>query len=290
MFEGSRTGVLKVVGGHAGGAPHSRAPFGHRIPHWLIVGWALTMISIPILRWAIGDQVLPWGVYASVVVLVTAVVGLLAQAWGWWATVRVALVVLAGSWLVEWIGSSTGIPFGAYEYTPILQPQLGGVPLLIPLAWLMMLPPAWAVAFAITGSEQGWRFVLVAALAFAAWDLFLDPQMVAWGFWQWHIDGGYFGIPWLNFVGWVLGGALLTLAARPATPPVAPLLMVYVVTWLLQTIGQLLLWGMPGPAMSGFVGMGLFVAFAWRGLMSGATIGANDAETRPGATSVTQEA
>jgi hypothetical protein len=51
---------------------------------------------------------------------------------------------------------------------------------LVPLAWLMMLPPAWAVARLVAGGP-GIAFILTAALAFTAWDLFLDPQMVAWG-------------------------------------------------------------------------------------------------------------
>jgi uncharacterized membrane protein len=232
----------------------------------LVAAWLLTMLSLPILRWTVGDHVLPWGVYASVVILAVAVVELLGRAWGWWATVQVALVVLAGAWAVEWIGSSTGMPFGAYTYTAALQPQLGGVPLLIPLAWLMMLPTAWAVAYAITGRQRGGWFSLVSALAFTAWDFFLDPQMVGWGFWIWEPPGGYFGIPWLNFAGWLLSAALLTLLARPPAPPVTPLLLVYTITWLLQTIGQLLFWQMPGPALSGFVTMGIFVVLAWRGL------------------------
>src|SRR6266508_736030 len=120
-------------------------------PPPLLAAWILTMVSLPILRWTVGDRVLPWGVYASVAILAAAVVQLLGHAWGWRATVRVILVVLAGSWVVEWIGSSTDIPFGAYDYTPVLQPQLAQVPLLIPLAWLMMLPAAWAVAVVITG-------------------------------------------------------------------------------------------------------------------------------------------
>jgi putative membrane protein len=79
----------------------------------LLAAWVLTMVSIPILRWTAGDQVLPWGVYASVAILAAAVIQLLGRAWGWRATARVTLVVLVGSWAVEWVGSSTGIPFGA---------------------------------------------------------------------------------------------------------------------------------------------------------------------------------
>jgi putative membrane protein len=231
----------------------------------LLAAWLLTMISIPILRWSVGDHVLPWGVYASVAILAAAIIQLLGQAWGWRATVRVIVIVLVGSWAVEWIGSSTDFPFGAYAYTRVLQPQLLQVPLLVPLAWLMMLPAAWGVAYAITGRYRGWRFVLVSALALTAWDFFLDPQMVGWGLWVWERQGAYFGIPWTNFAGWAVSAALLTLLARPPAPPLTPLLAVFTLTWLLQTMGQLLFWQMPGPALSGFVAMGIFVALAWRG-------------------------
>jgi lycopene beta-cyclase len=184
----------------------------------LLALWLLTMITIPILRWTIGDAVLRWGVMVSVVALAAGVGILLWQRWDETVTLRVLVTVLIGAWAVEWIGSSTGFPFGAYTYTDLLQPQLLHVPLLIPLAWLMMLPAAWAVGYAVTGTVRGWRFVGVSALAFTAWDLFLDPQMV----------------------------------------------VIYTATWLLQTIGQWLFWQMPGPALCGFVAMGVFVVLAWR--------------------------
>jgi putative membrane protein len=135
---------------------------------------------------------------------------------------------------------------------------------LIPLAWLMMLPAAWAVASVITDSHRGWRFVLVSALALTAWDCFLDPQMVSWGYWVWATPGGYFGIPWINFAGWALSAGLLTLLARPLPLPIPPLLAIYTITWALQSTGQLFFWQMPGPALSGFIAMGLFVCLAWR--------------------------
>ena len=42
------------------------------------------------------------------------------------------------------------------------------LPLLVPLAWLMMLPPAWAVSQRITGRVSGVAFVAVSALAFTS--------------------------------------------------------------------------------------------------------------------------
>jgi lycopene beta-cyclase len=233
--------------------------------HWLIVAWTLTMISIPIVRWVVGDDVLHWGVIGGVLMQAAAVLVVLQGAWGTRATLRMVAIVLPLAWLVERIGSTTGVPFGAYHYTDALAPLLGGVPVVIPLAWLMMLPPAWAVASAITAGTRGWRFVVVSALAFTAWDLFLDPQMVGWGYWVWQEPGPYFGIPWINFFGWFLSSALITLAVRPQPPPVPPLLVIYTITWFLQSIGQAVFWNMPGPALVGFVGMGAFVVLSIRG-------------------------
>jgi putative membrane protein len=228
----------------------------------LVAAWVLTMISIPIIRWVIGDAVLHWGVIAGVLLQAAAVTAIAHAGWGTRETLRVAALVLPLAWLVERIGSATGIPFGEYHYTEALAPLLGGVPLIIPLAWLMMLPAAWAVAAAITGAHNGWRFVLVSAAAFTAWDLFLDPQMVGWGYWVWAEPGGYFGVPWSNYLGWLVASALITLVVRPKPLPIAPLLAVYTITWLLQSVGQAVFWRMPGPALCGFVGMGAFVVLS----------------------------
>ena len=233
-----------------------------RTYHFLIALWALTMISIPIIRWVVGDAVLHWSVIANVLLQVAAVLAVLVAHLGWRATLRIVAIVVPLAWLVEYIGSTTGIPFGAYHYTAALAPHLGGVPLVIPFAWLMMLPPAWAVAQHLTGATNTWRFVLVAAAAFTVWDLFLDPQMVGWGYWVWDQPGGYFGIPWVNFLGWLIASALITVAVRPPLLPFAPLFAIYVITWFLQSFGQFFFWQMPGPALVGFVGMGAFVVLS----------------------------
>lgn len=229
---------------------------------WLVGAWVLTMISIPIMRWVIGDSVLHWGVIASVLLQAAAVLAVAQAGWGTRETLHMLALVLPLAWLVERVGSTTGIPFGAYHYTEALAPLLGGVPLIIPVAWLMMLPAAWAVAAAITGAQSGWRFVAVSAAAFTAWDFFLDPQMVHWGYWVWHEPGGYFGIPWVNFSGWLLASALITWLVRPKPLPQAPLIAIYTITWLLQSVGQALFWNMPGPALVGFFTMGFFVVLS----------------------------
>ncbi len=179
---------------------------------------------------------------------------------------RATLIVFAGAWLIEWAGSKTGFIFGTYDYTNLFRPQLAGVPSIVPLAWLMMLPPAWAVSQALTRRTAGVAFLLASAVAFTAWDLFLDPQMVAWGAWVWPDGGGYFDIPWHNFAGWIAGALLLTALVRPRAVPVRPLLVVYSLTWALQSIGLGFFWQLPGPALCGFLVMGALMIAAWLSL------------------------
>lgn len=229
----------------------------------MLTVWVLTMISLPIVRYVWGEVGVQWGIVLGVGLQAAIVLLILYQAWGAARTLLTALGVSAFAWAAEAVGASTGVLFGAYHYTDKLQPQLAHVPLLIPLAWLMMLPAAWAVAQRLTGSTRGWRFVVMSATALTAWDLFLDPQMVAWGLWVWENPGGYFGIPWHNYLGWLVVSAAMTLLLRPPKLPVLPLLLIYTITWLLEAIGLLAFWGLPGPALVGFVVMGLLVVLAW---------------------------
>jgi uncharacterized membrane protein len=256
----------------------------------------LTMLSLPLLGWILGEGYLLRGMSVGVLMQSAAVLVVLYNAWGLARTVRTFVVVTVLSYLAELLGSTTGFPFGKYHYTEVLQPQIAGVPLLVPLAWMMMLPPAWAIAEIIMGKtkplhhevhegaqrkllEKLRAFVpacpaflggvvvklcLLSALAFTAWDLFLDPQMVSFGFWVWEIPGLYFGIPLGNYIGWIVVSAIITLVTNPKDLPIGPLALVYVLTWILQTIGQGIFWSQPGPALVGFIGSGVFVFLAWR--------------------------
>lgn len=229
---------------------------------WLLIAWVLGMVSLPIVLWTIGMAALPWAVTLNVCLLATAVSLILIRHTTGRTAIRMIVTVLVGAWFIEWLGSTTGFPFGHYNYTGVLQPQVGGVPVLIPLAWLMMLPSTWVIGQLLAPFKRFAQAVL-SALALTAWDFFLDPQMVGWDFWRWNTPGGYFGIPWVNFLGWFIAGLLLTLAAAPPRLPTMPLLLIYTITWFLQSIGLAAFWSMPGPALFGFIAMGLFVVAAW---------------------------
>jgi uncharacterized membrane protein len=123
------------------------------------------------------------------------------------------------SYLMEEIGVRTSFIFGAYHYSDQLGPKLGHVPLLIPLAWFMMIYPSWVVARALVNGVDTRPIrglaaqSAVAALVMTAWDVAMDPGMAAAGNWIWEKGGAYFGVPRHNYVGWLLTTFLVYLIA-----------------------------------------------------------------------------
>ena len=187
------------------------------------------------------------------------------------ARVALALVATAtlGGFAVEAVGVATGFPFGTYDYSGRLGPKLLGVPLIIPLAWTWMAWPAWLAALRLSRSR--WVRVAVAAAGLAAWDLFLDPQMVAEGYWRW-LDPtpalpGVPGIPIGNYLGW-LGFALLLMTALSqvggpriglSTGDDKPALALWFWTYASSVLAHAVFLELPASALWGGVVMGAVV-------------------------------
>jgi putative membrane protein len=114
------------------------------------------------------------------------------------------------SYVMEEIGVRTGLIYGAYHYSDLLGTKLGHVPVIIPLAWFMMIYPSWMVAREILRVTNTHSIVgitaqaIVAAWVMTAWDVVMDPGMAAQGNWVWERGGAYFGVPPQNYFGWLL--------------------------------------------------------------------------------------
>jgi len=170
------------------------------------------------------------------------------------------LGVAAGAgFAAEALGVATGFPFGGYRYSGTLGAQLAGVPLVIPLAWAMMAWPALAVG-RLLGSPA-----LLGGLALASWDLFLDPQMVQAGHWEWTGGGPRLnGIPLTNTLGWLVVGVALVatldrVLPRSPRPGTDDRLAVglWLWTYASSVLANLAFFGRPGVALAGGLGMGL---------------------------------
>lgn len=221
-----------------------------------LVVWALTMAAVPLVSLG-GERRFPLAISTGVVGQVFLVLVVFFTRWDNAAILRAVLLGPAVWWFAEFVGSRTGIPFGRYSYTSRLQPQVAGVPVLVPLAWLMMMPASWAIADVLIPGEHRIAQAAVAAAAFTAWDVYLDPHLVRWGFWRWQRSGAYLGIPLSNFLGWFAWAFVTTLIVAPPPLDGTPLVLVYLTTWILQFLGHLVFWRWPVSAVAGLTAMGL---------------------------------
>jgi uncharacterized membrane protein len=206
-------------------------------------------------------------IFVTLIVAALAVASLsfTALGWGWPRAVEAAAAAFALGLAVEWAGTRTGFPFGAYRYTGLLRPAAGTVPLVVPLAWAAMGLPGYAVGTTLARSRAG-------RIAVTAWDLFLDPQMIRNGFWRWEHPGPYQGVPLSNFAGWLLVSAalmavfdgLLRSKSRQLTPAHPGLLTAYTVMGVMETVGFAVIFHHGRAiALAGALGMGIPAALAW---------------------------
>lgn len=208
----------------------------------------------------IGYPLVEGGVRAAFVVVIV-VLGFALSVWhaaatrGPRAAAALIAVTAAGGLAVEALGVATCVPFGCYSYGSALGPRVLGVSWVIPLAWTWMAWPAWLAAGVLT---MRWR-VPVAAVGLAAWDLFLDPQMVAAGYWTW---AGEATVPATNYLGW-LGVSLVMMAllALAVPSPVdrradAPMLAVYLWTYYSSVLAHAVFLDLPASALWGGIAMG----------------------------------
>ena len=120
--------------------------------------------------------------------------------------------------VVEVIGVRSGVPFGPYAYTGVLQPQLFGVPVVMGLAWMALV--AFASDFAGRLRLRPWPCAAIAALWTTATDLVIDPLAANhFGYWTWVHEGTYYGIPFTNFVGWFVTSLLACRMLGPGREP-----------------------------------------------------------------------
>ncbi len=241
----------------------------------LVLYAALTML--PLIGLVIGSG--PMGFMTPVTTLVGLTFALLhaGQRLGW----RRALLLLGSVFLVslafESVGVATGWVYGPYHYTDKLGPRfLGLVPYLIPAAWFMMSYPSFVIAdwLVPTGWQRAARLIGVAAvggLAMTAWDVIMDPLMVAGGHWVWEVEGAYFGIPLQNFWGWWLTvftsfAVYLLLAGKGSRPAAAGFDRLAVLGYLVTAGGVIsvaLVAGAGGLALVGVFAMTPWFVAGW---------------------------
>lgn len=273
------TGALAVTG------PDANTAADRRTTWWLAALGAVLTVGLNIAYPLAGNTGRDRLSVLTVLVFAAASVG---GAWAHGGARTAAAVLLGGGGIglvAEVVGVSTGVPFGEYTYADSLGPKLAGVPLVVPLAWVMMAWPAWVVGTALAARAPVRRrraiSWLTGAWALASWDVFLDPQMVDAGHWSWRTGSGIAtavpgipGIPVSNYLGWlavslVLTGlfALIRLPGSTAGAVPGPAAALYLWTWAGGILANAAFFGRPAVAVVAGLLMGVVAvpfAVCWR--------------------------
>ena len=113
------------------------------------------------------------------------------------------------SMIIESIGVITGFPYGSFDYGTRLGTKIGVIPWTVSFGWVPLVIASWSIAkeqfkkkYAII------KQILLGTAILVVFDLVLDPGAVKLGFWEWGVRGAYYGIPFTNYLGWVLSGII----------------------------------------------------------------------------------
>jgi putative membrane protein len=160
---------------------------------------------------------------------------------GWPRTWRFWLISWAMAFLSEFSSTRIGIPFGWYHYNGSTVGQelyISNIPIIVPTSYSFLLYAAYCVALCLVlpiktstastppilkpldldgGARTSWSVLLLTAFLFAFIDMVIDPLALRGDRWflgkiYYYLDPGlHFGVPFANYVGWVVVG-LLSLA------------------------------------------------------------------------------
>ncbi|MFQ3293770.1 MAG: putative membrane protein [Halobacteriales archaeon] len=119
-------------------------------------------------------------------------------------------VLAAYAYGIELVGVRTGWPYGEFTYGIDLGPMLfGDVPIGLPVFFFPLVLNSYLLGLLLLGKRarsRAIRLSSVLALVMVV-DLVLDPGAVAINFWAYE-TGGFYGVPWSNYGGWLLSGAV----------------------------------------------------------------------------------
>ena len=128
----------------------------------------------------------------------------------------VALLALtAYAYGVEYLGVTTGQPYGNFEYTVDLGPMLfDAIPLALPVFFFPLVLNSYLLCLLLLGDRANGALVRlpVAVACVVAMDLVLDPAAVSVRFWAYTPPGVYYGVPVSNYLGWVVSATVSVLA------------------------------------------------------------------------------
>lgn len=119
-------------------------------------------------------------------------------------------LLVSYTYLIEYVGVSTGWPYGEFAYGVSLGPMIGGIPAALPVFFIPIVVNAYLLCVLLLGQRAASRAVRLAVVipAVVTMDVVLDPAAVSLGFWSYADGGLFYEVPLSNYAGWVLSATV----------------------------------------------------------------------------------
>lgn len=105
-------------------------------------------------------------------------------------------------WLIEFIGTNTGFPFGDYAYSSVLGPGLFQTPFMIGILWWVLLRSAYDLLGQFLSSHL--LRSMSTGIAMVSLDVLIEPVAIGLDFWQWETPE----VPLENYLAWFVCSAV----------------------------------------------------------------------------------
>ena len=119
-------------------------------------------------------------------------------------------LLMSYTYVIEYVGVSTGWPYGEFVYGVSLGPMVGGIPAALPVFFLPIVLNTYLLSLLLLGERSTSRLVRLSIVipAVVAMDVALDPAAVSLGFWSYDGGGMFYEVPLSNYAGWVLSATV----------------------------------------------------------------------------------
>jgi len=122
------------------------------------------------------------------------------------------LITFAVSWIYENLSIVTSFPFGNYHYSDFLGFKLLYVPIIIMPAYFGTAYLSWTLSSILIDEYKNklsggniFFVPFIASFIMVMWDIVFDPYAATiQQYWIWEDGGGFFGVPFSNYMGWFL--------------------------------------------------------------------------------------
>ena len=196
---------------HAASAPEIAEPVSGPFPLTRAAFWTILAIYLALVTgFAWNPTPLAQGLAAIGIIAACAHAVL---TYGWKDAFALGVICIVITFAMENIGVTTGLPFGHYHFeVGGGLPHVGAIPIIVGPLWFGMGYFSWIVAGTLLGvpARMSRRFELVAlpivaAFVMTQWDVVMDPpESTISKAWIWHDGGAHFGVPFSNYLGWLL--------------------------------------------------------------------------------------